>query len=107
MHPPTPDIKTAVVITAQVKHVSTNERERSTPSQANLVRIANRVRERLRPRTKDFKDNQSYNFFYLWLRPCIVMCLQIVHNFIPAGFYRKDVDVIGCRHLIFATDEQI
>ncbi|XP_078603877.1 uncharacterized protein LOC144877706 [Branchiostoma floridae x Branchiostoma japonicum] len=59
------------------------------PRIANLVRMANRKREALRP-----KDPTSVDF-------------EVNYDFIPDGYLRVDVWVRGKRHLVFATEQQL
>ncbi|CAH1239155.1 Hypp5730 [Branchiostoma lanceolatum] len=59
------------------------------PSISNLMRMANRGREALRP-----KDHTSIDF-------------ELNHDYIPEGFLRADVWVRGARHLVFANDDQL
>eukprot|EP00058_Branchiostoma_floridae_P023891 XP_002609381.1 hypothetical protein BRAFLDRAFT_86472 [Branchiostoma floridae] len=59
------------------------------PRIANLVRMANRKREALRP-----KDPTSVDF-------------EVNYDFIPDGYLRADVWVRGKRHLVFATEQQL
>ena len=59
------------------------------PSQSNLARAANRKRQKMRP-----KDPSSVDF-------------ELEDNFIPDGFFRGDIVVDDCRHLIFATEQML
>ncbi|KAJ8314143.1 hypothetical protein KUTeg_008704 [Tegillarca granosa] len=70
-------------------NTTTSDPQGSRPVLANLVRTANRVHERLRP-----KEPEDLTF-------------QIAPNYIPDGFLRADVKVGDERHLIFATEDQL
>ncbi|XP_035663387.1 uncharacterized protein LOC118407075 [Branchiostoma floridae] len=59
------------------------------PKISNLIRMANRNREKLRP-----KDPTTMDF-------------ELNHDYVPAGFLRGDVWCGERRHLVFASDKQL
>ena len=61
----------------------------SLPDPVNLTRVANRAREKVRPR-----DPTDLDF-------------ELATDFIPDGFFRKEVRVGTKRHLVFASDQMI
>ncbi|XP_056021999.1 uncharacterized protein LOC130054920 [Ostrea edulis] len=61
----------------------------SHPKLANLVRIANRTREKLRPQEPKYPD------------------FVLVDGFLPTGFLKADISSDGQRYLLFATEEQL
>jgi hypothetical protein len=56
---------------------------------SNLVRIANKTREKLRP-----EEPRYCNF-------------ELAEGYLPVGFLQKNISVDGQRHLIFATNEEL
>ena len=59
------------------------------PGQSNIARAANKKRQQLRP-----KGPLDLDF-------------ELEDDHIPEGFFRSDIKVRACRHLMFATDQQL
>ena len=59
------------------------------PKRKYIARVANRHRQHLRP-----QDPTDLNF-------------DIEEDHIPDGFLRGDIQICRCRHLMFATDQQL